>query len=501
MGESKIGLADRLAWPLVAVRILIGWHFLYEGWVKLIDPNWSAAGYLNAASGPFAGLFHWMASSRAIVAVVNPLNEWGLTLIGLALILGVLVRPASWAGAALLALYYLAQPPTGVPYNGPNEGTYLVVNKNLIEMAALIALALIPTPGLPLRLRRREKPVEVGPIPRRELIAQLAGLPVFGAFVITVLKKHGWTSFDANQAPRAAGVTTRPGAFPAGATGTFRLARVSEVQGVLPTAKIGNVSLTRMIMGGNLMAGFAHARDLLYVDTLVKAYHTRDKIWETVYMGEQCGMNAVVVNPILAGIMSTYQRRGGRMQFLTNCGGRDKDQMAEFIARSVDNGAASCFIHGGVADRAVQDGRVDLIAEYLEMIRKHGVPGGIGAHKLATVKACVDAGLKPDYWVKTLHRIDYWSARPEDGMNSKDNSWCEDPDAVIAYMRDLPEPWIAFKVLAAGALHPKVAFRYAFENGADVICVGMYDFQVVENVNLAIKALSGPLVRSREWRA
>jgi hypothetical protein len=138
------------------------------------------------------------------------------------------------------------------------------------------------------------------------------------------------------------------------------------------------------------------------------------------------------------------------------------------------------------------------MAKGLELIRRNGLPAGIGGHKLETVRSCVEKGLRPDFWMKTLHRTDYWSARlqPE-----HDNIWCDDPEATAAYMRDLPEPWIAFKILAAGALEPKVGFRHAFESGADFICVGMYDFQVVDDVNLALDVLSSRLARQREWRA
>jgi hypothetical protein len=271
-----------------------------------------------------------------------------------------------------------------------------------------------------------------------------------------------------------------------------------EVKGTMPRGNLAGLPVSRLIMGGNLMVGFAHARDLLYVDTLVKAYHTRDKIYETLNMGERCGLNAIVCNPKLADVMAGYRRRGGRVHFITNCGGEDSPTMRKLIQRSVDYGAASCYVHGGVADRAVQAGRVDQIGEWVEVIRKHGLPAGIGGHKLATIQACVDTGLKPDYWVKTLHTVGYWSAGPDD---QHDNNWCEDPAAAIAYMKLRPEPWVAFKVMAAGAIHPKVAFRYAFESGADFICAGMYDFQVVEDVNLAIAALQGPMVRGREWRA
>jgi hypothetical protein len=108
----------------------------------------------------------------------------------------------------------------------------------------------------------------------------------------------------------------------------------------------------------------------------------------------------------------------------------------------------------------------------------------------------VAAGLSPDFWVKTLHHCDYWSAR-KDVQN--DNIWCVNPEETAAYMSALPQPWIAYKVLAAGAIHPSEGFKYAFRNGADFICVGMYDFQIVEDVNIALTALGDAQERARRW--
>jgi hypothetical protein len=68
-------------------------------------------------------------------------------------------------------------------------------------------------------------------------------------------------------------------------------------------------------------------------------------------------------------------------------------------------------------------------------------------------------------------------------------------------MRHLKQPWIAFKVFAAGAIQPRVGLKYAFENGADFVCAGMYDFQVVEDVNIALGVLNGKLDRQRPWCA
>lgn len=131
---------------LVALRMLIGWHFLYEGVVKLWNPNWSAGGYLQDSAGLFKNLFYWMAGNSSVLSAVDFINVWGLVLIGLGLIVGLFTRWALIGGIVLLAFYYLSHPALiGIKYALPSEGSYLLVNKNLIEMAALAVLLVFPT--------------------------------------------------------------------------------------------------------------------------------------------------------------------------------------------------------------------------------------------------------------------------------------------------------------------------------------------------------------------
>ena len=127
---------------LVVLRVLIGWHFLYEGIAKMQQENWSAAGFLLQARGPFAGAFRRLAESPSALEVVNWMNIWGLAAIGVGLILGCFTQVSAVSGALLILLYYLCNPPfIGLHYSIPAEGSYLIVNKNLVELAALAVIA------------------------------------------------------------------------------------------------------------------------------------------------------------------------------------------------------------------------------------------------------------------------------------------------------------------------------------------------------------------------
>lgn len=131
---------------LVVLRILIGWYFLYEGLVKIANPDWSSFGYLMDSQGMFEGMFKSMAGSTSVVFVIDFLNKWGLTFIGLGLIFGFLTQLALFFGMVLLAMYYLSHPPfAGVTYALPQEGSYLWVNKTLIEIFAMAVLFVFPT--------------------------------------------------------------------------------------------------------------------------------------------------------------------------------------------------------------------------------------------------------------------------------------------------------------------------------------------------------------------
>jgi uncharacterized membrane protein YphA (DoxX/SURF4 family) len=496
---------------LVLLRTVIGWHFLYEGVSKLLAPNWSSYNFLSVSKWIFADFFQGIAANPRILEIVDFLNIWGLILIGLALFFGVLSRVASAFGIILLSLYYVANPPfLGMDFGVPAEGQYLIVNKNLIEIMALCVFVIIPSRTLPgldrlfglLMDQYKKSKASKTPQPeyakneevklsRRELVKNLAALPIFGGFVVAAIKKKGWVSYEEKFLQETDAITSAT-------IKTYNFTSLQDLKSQVPKARIAGQEFSRVILGGNLIGGWAHARDLIYVSKLVKAYFHDDKVYETFLMAEKCGINAFLTNPVLCRVINTYwKRKIGKIKFISDCGGENTLKGAQM---SIDNGASACYVHGGVSDMLVEQGKMDVIGKTLELIKENGLPAGIGGHKLETVKACVEYGLKPDFWMKTLHHTDYWSADP---VNQHDNIWCTDPEDTIEYMKTIDIPWIAFKTLAAGAIHPEIGFRYAFENGADFICVGMYDFQIVDDVNIAMNVLNSDLdqVRQRPWMA
>jgi uncharacterized membrane protein YphA (DoxX/SURF4 family) len=528
----EVGVVGRLQRGLLTLlRIAIGWHFLYEGHAKFFSESWTSAGYLEASRWIFGGAFQWMASHPAVIALVDAVNIGGQILIGLLLITGTLTRAASLAAIALLLLYYLANPPlVGVGLTVPADGHYLVVDRNLIELLTLAFIAALPVTFLPgvdrwfLRRRRAAlaeasaaeatpagaeaaaSPVPGRPEPaeapgRREMLANLASLPFLGAFAYALFKKRRWSSYEEKNLVDA--VT-------AASTKTLDVASLRELKGTLPMGTIGDKQFSRLILGGNLLSGWAHSRDLIYVSQLVKAYHNKDRIFATLLMAEKCGVNTLLTNPILCTLIDEYwKRRIGKIQFVSDCAGLDYDEKGarpmafdkylDKVQRAIDYGAAACYIQGETADYYVKAGQPDRLAKVIEKVRRNKVLVGIGAHHLETLEGCVAAGMVPDFWMKTLHHHDYWSARHPEWH---DNMYCNAPAETAAWMRERPEPWIAFKVMAAGAIHPKEAFRYAYENGADFVCAGIYDFQMVEDVNIALAALGTGLPdRQRAWRA
>lgn len=279
----------------------------------------------------------------------------------------------------------------------------------------------------------------------------------------------------------------------------------------MPQGKIRHVQMSRLVCDGNLISGYAHSRDLIYVSRLLKAYFTEEKIMATWALCEQQGVNTMIFTPSdkqALAIYGKYRAQGGRMQCLAQIATEpDEAPMKAAIQEAVDAGVVGALLVGNYGDAWTREGKLDRIGRFLDLVKGQGLIAGVAGHELRTPMAVEKAGLEPDFYMKTLHSTNYWSKRRPDQMQEVidnyaiDNYWCMDPDATIRYMQELERPWLAYKVLAAGAIPPKAGFRYAFENGADFCVVGMFDFQVAEDAAIARQMVKETEHRVRAWMA
>jgi hypothetical protein len=278
---------------------------------------------------------------------------------------------------------------------------------------------------------------------------------------------------------------------------------------LLPTGKIGRLEITRLILGGNLLTRYNHNRDLRYILKLVRSYNTDGKIRETIELAEASGINTLSVNitPAVCKTLRDHRKNGGKMQWILYSTGDIEDAAVygAHIQQMVDDGTEAIYIWGCHADKYIAQGKLGVIEKALNMVKAHGVPCGVGGHDLRVVQECEKEKLPVDFYIKTLHHHRYSTApRPGEvkGCTSEvPGHWCSNPEETTAFMKAVGKPWIAFKVMAAGAIPPQDAFPYAFRNGADFILAGMFDFDVAENCKVVRETLAQVGQRARPWLA
>ncbi len=288
----------------------------------------------------------------------------------------------------------------------------------------------------------------------------------------------------------------------------------------IPNGKIGDVHISRLICGGNLIGGYAHSRDLVYVSELLRNYFSAEKIIETLQICEKRGINTLIANirknpndAAAINVLNTYwNERGGNIQWIAQCNPRSDDVQSN-IDLAIDNGAIGAFVQGGIGDLWTKNARVDLLSKTVDYIKSQGLIAGVAGHSLKVPMECERQNVGVDFYVKTFHHDQYWSATPEanrqdfivdqgksdDHNKDHDNMWCINPEETTQFMKTVDKPWIAYKVMAAGAIHPREAFEFAYKNGADFIVAGMFDFQIIEDSILARNAVVNNSERTRRW--
>jgi hypothetical protein len=248
----------------------------------------------------------------------------------------------------------------------------------------------------------------------------------------------------------------------------------------MPCGFLGKAKVSRLMFGGNLVGGYMHCRDLKYVNQLFRAYVDEEKLMQTLRLAEENGVNTVFETG--ANYVRKYNDRfQGKMQVIPHIkAAASPREVEDEVKRNIDAGAIAHYCWGVHGDDLVRKGKIDHLKRSVEIAKKYELPVGVGGHLLAVHMACEEHKIPCDFYVKTLHRQDYPSAK----MNY-DSNWCANPEQVIEFMKGVTKPWVAFKVLAAGAIRPREGLTYAFEGGADFVPLGMFDFQIKEDADLA----------------
>ena len=444
------GQTESSRWNAVFVavlRLVIGWHFLYEGLWKLMQTEgWSCASYLNASQGPIAPVFKWMASQGWIVTAGDWAVMIGLVAIGLSLMLGVLSRVAALFGIALMAMFYGCQPPEpfAEAFSGA-DGRFFVIERNVLEALGLLLVASVPCwRGFV-----------------RTLLPGALALAVFGGCFFLQYRAGAFKKVEA-----VTSATVKVHEFTALAALKSPFAE---------KAKIGGVEISRLALGGDLIAGHAHARDLIWTDEFMLRYNSGATLPRTVRYCLHCGIDAAFAEtPFLKPMLSAAKAVRGDFKFFANCAdAKDAVKAAKFGAKGV-------YMRPEVADALARKGDDSALRLFFADLRATGLAAGVGAEDVATVKFCAESGIAPDFWVLAYHSLDYPAATLKTRCN---NIWCVDPGAAAAYMKTRPEPWVAIRGLAGGAIKPEKAYKFAVDGGAAAVAIDLLDYRIVETVN------------------
>jgi hypothetical protein len=279
----------------------------------------------------------------------------------------------------------------------------------------------------------------------------------------------------------------------------------------VPKGRIGKLEVSRLILGGNLLTHYTHSRDLKYVYNLAAKYNTDEKIMETLALAEKQGINTLTIHnpPHAIEVLRRYRtERSGKIQWIVCPTAPVEPDMAKYRAHVealMKDGCEAIYLWGVHSDSLVAQGKIDLVAKAVELPKEFGVPSGVGAHSLDVIKACEQHGVKADFYIKTFHHHSYPTGPKADEIKGAYSEfpgyWCANPQETIDVMKSVKKPWIAFKVMAAGAIPPKNAFRYAFKNGADFVLAGMFDFEIAEDAQIAREAVASAAERDRAWLA
>lgn len=248
--------------------------------------------------------------------------------------------------------------------------------------------------------------------------------------------------------------------------------------GKLPKIKLGKLEVSRLILGSNPFFGYHHGNPHA-TDKEMREYYTDDRVMQVMDEAAEQGITAVWSPPYdnWTRLWNNYRKRGGKLKIWI--GQPDFGDMKENITKCAKNGAKAVCIQGAIAAEAIQEGKHDLVKQWLEQIKGFGLPAGLASHYPEALLKADQLGLPAQWYHLTIGVPDTFHQ--------------SDREKSLETIAKLDKPVVAFKVLGAGRFMPKDAFPYVLGKlrRKDGMCVGVFPAkdpdQLQENATFARK--------------
>ena len=234
----------------------------------------------------------------------------------------------------------------------------------------------------------------------------------------------------------------------------------------LPTVRLGDLVVSRLIMGSNPISGYSHISD--EVTREMVAYYTPERIKQVLEEGSRCGINTLIAlaDDHIIGVLTEYWAEGGSLRNWIAQIDVPEEQMDANTDRAAGAGAKAAFIQGGWVDRIYGQGRLADLGQRLERIKSKGLPAGLAAHRPDVHLDAEKLGLPTDFYMQCFYDL---TEHPGQFL-------AQDREKAVEVIRMLPKPCIGYKIMAAGRNDPEEAFGFAFKHikSADAVCVGVF---------------------------
>ena len=242
----------------------------------------------------------------------------------------------------------------------------------------------------------------------------------------------------------------------------------------IPTVRLANLVVSRLLIGGNPFSGFSHQSRQRSAEMV--AWYTDERIVATLFEAEALGLNACIArgDDHITRVLRRYWDEGGTMVWGAQTNSRAETAVAA-AHYCLDHGAAACYLHGGITDHYVAQGRYDDIHAFVAAVRDAGAPVGIAGH------LCEDFVWAEEHLDLDFYMVSYYNPSPRQDVPHHDPTAAEqflpaDRAARVALIQQLSRPVIHYKVLAAGRIPAPEAFADAARHmrPSDAVCVGIY---------------------------